>query len=156
GCSLSHSAARWGLSRTLNRQTPEDSVNPHKLARLTPTGRAQMIHRLQVGEPLAQVARQLHLSTTIVRRGWRRIKRRGGRGGGGPPRAPRAAAAGRPPGGGGAKPSGFGGDGTARCGSPKGSGCPCRGSLAPSGGWGLRAGAPPCPNRRCIAMSGAV
>ena len=49
-------------------------MNQHKLARLTPTGRAQMIHRLEAGEGLARVARQLHLSVTTVRRWWRRYQ----------------------------------------------------------------------------------
>jgi transposase-like protein len=49
-------------------------VNEHKLARLTPLGRRGMVQRLQAGEPLAQVARQLQLSTTTVRRWWRRYQ----------------------------------------------------------------------------------
>lgn len=52
-------------------------MNTHKLARLTPRGRAQMVGRLAQGEPLAQVARQLGLSTTTVRRWWRRYQAEG-------------------------------------------------------------------------------
>lgn len=44
-------------------------MNGHKLARLTPTGRLRMVQRLAAGEPLAQVAQGLDLSTTTMRRG---------------------------------------------------------------------------------------
>lgn len=52
-------------------------MNEHKLARLTPLGRQGMVQRLQAGEPLAQVARHLQLSTTTVRRWWRRYQAEG-------------------------------------------------------------------------------
>ncbi len=52
-------------------------MNSHKLARLTPLGRAQMIQRLVQGDALARVARQLGLSTTTVRRWWRRYQAEG-------------------------------------------------------------------------------
>lgn len=55
-------------------------MNRHKLARLTPTGRLRMVQRLAGGEPLAQVARGLDLSTTTVRRWWRRYQAEGVRG----------------------------------------------------------------------------
>jgi len=43
----------------------------HKLARLTPMGRLRMVHRLEAGERLRDVADAIDLSTTTVRR-WRR------------------------------------------------------------------------------------
>ena len=49
-------------------------MNEHKLARLTPLGRQGMVERVAAGEPLAQVARQLRLSTTTVYRWWRRYQ----------------------------------------------------------------------------------
>jgi len=52
-------------------------VNQHKLARLTPRGRQQMVTRVAHGEPLAAVARQRQLSTTTVRRWWRRYQAAG-------------------------------------------------------------------------------
>lgn len=55
-------------------------MNQHKLARLTPAGRAGMIRRLEAREPLAVVARQLGLSTTTVRRWWRRYQAEGAAG----------------------------------------------------------------------------
>ena len=66
-----------GVVRDRQPATPEDSVNSHKLARLTPLGRAQMIQRLVQGDALARVARQLGLSTTTVRRWWRRYQAEG-------------------------------------------------------------------------------
>lgn len=47
-------------------------MNPHKLARLTPLGRWQMVQRVQAGEPIRHVAAGLGLSTTTVRRWTRR------------------------------------------------------------------------------------
>lgn len=55
-------------------------MNSHKLARLTPWGREGMIRRLEQGTALVQVARQLGLSTTTVRRWWRRYQAAGIRG----------------------------------------------------------------------------
>lgn len=52
-------------------------MNEHKLARLTPQGRLVMVERLGAGEPLGQVARQLRLSTTTVRRWWGRYQAEG-------------------------------------------------------------------------------
>jgi transposase InsO family protein len=52
-------------------------MNAHKLARLTPLGRGVMVARLRAGEPLGQVARHLRLSTTTVRRWWRRYQAEG-------------------------------------------------------------------------------
>ena len=52
-------------------------MNQHKLARLTPLGREGMIQRVAGGEPVAQVARALHLSTTTVWRWWRRYQAEG-------------------------------------------------------------------------------
>lgn len=49
-------------------------MNSHKLARLTPLGRARMVQRLEAGQSVAQVARELDLSTTTVRRWWRRYQ----------------------------------------------------------------------------------
>ena len=46
----------------------------HKLARLTPTGRLRMVRRLERGERLQDVATALDLSTTTVRRWWRRYQ----------------------------------------------------------------------------------
>ncbi len=44
----------------------------HKLARLTPMGRRRMVRRLEAGERLRDVAEAIDLSTTTVRRWWRR------------------------------------------------------------------------------------
>ena len=52
-------------------------MNAHKLACLTPQGRLVMVTRLRAGEPLGQVARHLRLSTTTVRRWWRRYQAQG-------------------------------------------------------------------------------
>ncbi len=52
-------------------------MNSPKVARLTPTGRAQMIARLEAGESVGQVARGLGLSGTTVRRWWRRWRAEG-------------------------------------------------------------------------------
>ena len=52
-------------------------MNRHKLARLTPMGRQGMIHRLEAGIPVARVAREVGLSTTTVRRWWRRYQAEG-------------------------------------------------------------------------------
>ena len=56
---------------------PEGSVNRHKLARLTPTGRLQMVRRLEAGERGRDVAAALGLSTTTVWRWWRRYRQEG-------------------------------------------------------------------------------
>ncbi len=53
-------------------------MNAHKLARLTPLGRARMVRRLETGQSVARVARALDLSTTTVRRWWRRYQTEGG------------------------------------------------------------------------------
>ncbi len=53
----------------------EGSANLHKLARLTPTGRLRMVRRLEAGERLRDVAEAIDLSTTTVRRWWRRYQR---------------------------------------------------------------------------------
>jgi transposase InsO family protein len=55
-------------------------VNRHKLARLTPLGRARMVQRLERGQSVARVARELDLSTTTVRRWWRRYQTEGAAG----------------------------------------------------------------------------
>jgi transposase InsO family protein len=52
----------------------------HKLARLTPMGRLRMIRRLEAGERLCAVAVALDLSTTSVRRWWRRYQEEGSAG----------------------------------------------------------------------------
>lgn len=52
-------------------------MNSHKLARLTPLGRQGMMQRLAQGVALVQVARDFGLSTTTVRRWWRRSQREG-------------------------------------------------------------------------------
>ena len=52
-------------------------MNDHKHARLTPTGRLGMIRRLAAGEPVARVAVGVGLSTTSVRRWWRRYQAEG-------------------------------------------------------------------------------
>jgi len=52
----------------------------HKLARLTPMGRLRMVRRLEAGERLGAVAAAIDLSTTSVRRWWRRYQQ-DGRGG---------------------------------------------------------------------------
>ena len=49
-------------------------MNPHKLAKLTPTGRLGMVARVAAGVPVAQVARELGLSRTTVWRWWRRYE----------------------------------------------------------------------------------
>jgi transposase InsO family protein len=49
----------------------------HKLARLTPMGRLRMVRRLEAGERLGAVARAIDLSTTSVRRWWRRYQAEG-------------------------------------------------------------------------------
>lgn len=48
-----------------------------KLARLTPRGRLRMVRRLAAGERLRAVAAALDLSTTSVRRWWRRYQQEG-------------------------------------------------------------------------------
>ncbi|MBX3146319.1 MAG: IS481 family transposase [Gemmatimonadales bacterium] len=55
-------------------------MNQHKLARLTPRGRQQMVDRVADGEPVAEVARQLRLSTVTVWRWWRRYQAEGAAG----------------------------------------------------------------------------
>jgi transposase InsO family protein len=52
----------------------------HKLARLTPMGRLRMVRRLEAGERLRDVAAALDLSTTSVRRWWRRYQAQGAAG----------------------------------------------------------------------------
>lgn len=49
----------------------------HELARLTPMGRLRMIRRLEAGTRLGDVAAALDLSTTSVRRWWRRYQQEG-------------------------------------------------------------------------------
>ena len=49
----------------------------HKLARLTPMGRLRMVRRLEAGARLCDVAAALDLSTTSVRRWWRRYQAEG-------------------------------------------------------------------------------
>jgi len=49
----------------------------HKLARLTPMGRLRMVRRLEAGGRLGEVAAALDLSTTTVRRWWRRYQQEG-------------------------------------------------------------------------------
>jgi len=49
----------------------------HKLARLTPMGRLGMVRRLEAGERLRDVAAAIDLSTTSVRRWWRRYQQDG-------------------------------------------------------------------------------
>ena len=49
----------------------------HKLARLTPMGRLRMVRRLEAGARLCEVAAALDLSTTSVRRWWRRYQAEG-------------------------------------------------------------------------------
>jgi transposase InsO family protein len=49
----------------------------HKLARLTPLGRLRMVRRLEAGGRLGAVAAALDLSTTTVRRWWRRYQQEG-------------------------------------------------------------------------------
>lgn len=66
-----------GFVENINRQTPEGPVNDHKHARLTPAGRLQMVRRLEAGEGLTRVARELGHSTTAVRRWWRRYQAEG-------------------------------------------------------------------------------
>ncbi|MEZ4584771.1 MAG: IS481 family transposase [Gemmatimonadales bacterium] len=55
-------------------------MNEHKLARLTPCGRQQMVQRLARGEGVTAVARRLQLSATTVRRWWRRYQAEGAAG----------------------------------------------------------------------------
>lgn len=55
-------------------------MNTHKHAVLTPTGRLGMVRRLAAGEPVAQVAAGLGLSTTSVRRWWQRYQAEGAAG----------------------------------------------------------------------------
>jgi|SRR5579864_2577740 len=52
----------------------------HKLARLTPMGRRRMIRRLEAGERIRDVADGMDLSTTTVRRWWRRYHAEGAAG----------------------------------------------------------------------------
>lgn len=52
-------------------------MNLHKLARLTPLGRARMVRRLEAGQSVARVARELDLSTTTVRGWWQRFQTEG-------------------------------------------------------------------------------
>ena len=49
----------------------------HKLARLTPMGRLRMVRRLEAGERLRDVAAAIDLSSTSVRRWWRRYQQDG-------------------------------------------------------------------------------
>jgi len=49
----------------------------HKLARLTPMGRLRMVRRLEAGGRRCDVAAALDLSTTTVRRWWRRYQQEG-------------------------------------------------------------------------------
>lgn len=49
----------------------------HKLARLTPMGRLCMVRRLEAGQPVRAVAEAIDLSTTTVRRWWRRYRQEG-------------------------------------------------------------------------------
>ena len=49
----------------------------HQLARLTPMGRLRMVRRLEAGGRLGEVAVALDLSTTTVRRWWRRYQQEG-------------------------------------------------------------------------------
>jgi transposase-like protein len=49
----------------------------HKLARLTPLGRLRMVRWLEAGARLCDVAAALDLSTTSVRRWWRRYQAEG-------------------------------------------------------------------------------
>ena len=49
----------------------------HKLARLTPMGRRRMVRRLEAGERLRDVAEAIDLSTTTVRRWWKRYQTEG-------------------------------------------------------------------------------
>src|SRR6266508_4022345 len=57
--------------------SPEGSANMHQLARLTPMGRLRMVQRLEAGERLGDLAAALDLSTTSVRRWWRRYQQEG-------------------------------------------------------------------------------
>jgi transposase InsO family protein len=52
-------------------------VNSHQNARLTPRGRLLMVRRLERGEALGAVARQLRLSARSVRRWWGRYQQEG-------------------------------------------------------------------------------
>lgn len=52
-------------------------MNTHQNARLTPAGRLQMVGRLARGESVAQLAAGYGLSTTTVRRWWRRYQAEG-------------------------------------------------------------------------------
>ena len=49
----------------------------HKRARLTPMGRLRMVRRLEAGQPVRAVADAIDLSTTTVRRWWRRYLQEG-------------------------------------------------------------------------------
>src|SRR5260370_426155 len=51
----------------------------HKLARLTPLGRRHMVQRLAAGARVRDLAAAIDLSTTPVRRWWRRFQRVGHR-----------------------------------------------------------------------------
>lgn len=52
-------------------------MNSHQNARLTPAGRLLMVQRLEQGERVASVAAALTLSTTTIRRWWRRYQAEG-------------------------------------------------------------------------------
>src|SRR5258708_11882305 len=58
----------------------------HKLARLTPLGRRHMVQRLAAGARVRDLAPAIDLSTTTVRRWWRRYQAEGEAGA---PRRPR-------------------------------------------------------------------
>src|SRR5258708_13724954 len=49
----------------------------HKLARLTPLGRRHMVQRLAAGARVRDLAAAIDLSTTTVRRWWRRYQAEG-------------------------------------------------------------------------------
>src|SRR5260370_15051326 len=73
----------------------------HKLARLTPLGRRHMVQRLAAGARVRDLAAAIDLSTTTVRRWWRRYQAEGEAGlphrSNPPPRSPRAPPPHRPP-----------------------------------------------------------
>ncbi|MFW6193568.1 MAG: IS481 family transposase [Gemmatimonadota bacterium] len=52
-------------------------MNVHKNAKLTPTGRAQMIERLEAGESVTEVAASVGVSRTTVYKWWKRWKAEG-------------------------------------------------------------------------------
>lgn len=52
-------------------------MNVHKLAKLAPAGRLQMVRRLVAGDSVARVAAAVGLSGTAVRRWWRRYQTEG-------------------------------------------------------------------------------